>query len=305
MSKIQDALAKLQDTSGRRMVATGSVKSRTDSTIVAKVTASDADERGNSRVVCVDQTALRDAGLIAPEYHQELLTNQYRDIKRPLIAHAFGRRATQVEDGKIIAVCSAISGEGKTFTSINLALSMAQERDHSVILIDGDFAKPTISKMFGLDAELGLLDAIENPEIDIWSLVLKTDVEGLLVFPSGRPRTSATELLNSAAMEHAVAKIGAMANDQLVIFDSAPLLQTSESKAVASLAGQVVLVVRAESTPRAAVAAALSALDDQKAVNLILNNVRPGVERFGEYYGYGATAGDSKPVAPSKSDIFA
>ena len=88
----------------------------------------------------VDRRALRKAGLIAPEQDEQLLGNQYRDIKRPLIAHAFGKRATRVEAGNLIMVSSALSGDGKTFTSINLALSMAQERDHTVLLVDADVA---------------------------------------------------------------------------------------------------------------------------------------------------------------------
>lgn len=305
MSKIQDALTKIQDSTGRWRVEKRLGQSQTGSPIVAQMGARDADDYGDSRIVCIDQKALRNAGLIAPEYHQELLTNQYRDIKRPLIAHAFGRRATHIESGRIIVVCSALSGEGKTFTSINLALSMAQERDHSVVLIDGDFSKPQISKMFGLDGELGLLDAMENPEIDLRSIVLRTDVDGLCVLPAGRPRTSATELLSSAAMEQAVGELTSSVPGRIVIFDSAPLLQTSESKALASLAGQVVVVVRAESTPRDAVAAALGSLDDQKAINFILNNVRPGFERYGDLYGYGEKADESVKAAKSESEIFA
>ena len=166
MSKIQKALGKIQGPiTGARQRQSGE-PDIDDSIIVAKLIDKGTDQDASSvsdKCLHVDSQALKNAGLIAPDYHEELLANQYRDIKRPLIAHAFGKRATTIERGNLIMVTSAVAGEGKTFTSINLALSMARERDHSVILVDADVAKPHTSEMFGARDEPGLLDVLENP----------------------------------------------------------------------------------------------------------------------------------------------
>ena len=288
MSKIQKALKKIK---GAHAVDAGTAEKNLgseDPIIVAKVVDRGKKETTydvSDKCLHVDNDALRKAGLIAPEYHEQLLANQYRDIKRPLIAHAFGKHATKIDDGNLIMVTSALSGEGKTFTSINLALSMAHERDKSVLLVDADVARPHTSEMFGASDELGLLDVLENPDIPIQSLILPTDVNNLSVLPAGNPRQHSTELLASAAMEDVCKTISRRSDGQIVIFDSPPLLQTSEAKVLASLAGQVVIVVRAEETSQDAVADALATLDDGKSVNLVLNQVRKG---FGHYqYGYG------------------
>ena len=290
MSKIQKALNKLND---MRTIAPPEIGDKSvieDSVIIAKLV-----DRGTKKAtydvkdIClhVDRESLRDAGLIAPEYHEHLLANQYRDIKRPIIAHAFGKRATKIEDGNLIVVCSALAGEGKTFSSINLALSMAHERDHSVLLVDADVAKPHTSEMFGASDELGLLDVLENPDIPVQSLILPTDVDNLSILSAGRPRPNATELLASVAMENVCATLASLSEGHITIFDSPPLLQTSEAKVLASLAGQVVLVVRAEQTSHDAVLAALAAMDESKAVNLVLNQVRAGFTEYQYGYGYG------------------
>jgi len=311
MSKIQDALGKIQKGRPQPPGAVGKIPETEDSVIVAKLVDRGADVDAYSvsdKCLHVDDDALREAGLIAPEHHEQTLANQYRDIKRPLIAHAFGKRATKIENGNLIMVSSALAGEGKTFSSINLALSMALERDYSVLLVDADVAKPHTSEMFGAANEQGLLDVLENPSVPIMSMVLPTDLENLSILPAGKPRPNATELLASAAMDDVCETLAGLSEGQIVIFDSPPLLQTSEAKVLASIAGQVVIVVRAEETSQDAVAGALDSLDEGKAVNLVLNQVRSG---FGEYnygygYGYGQGYGDRKaePTRNEGSGLF-
>jgi exopolysaccharide/PEP-CTERM locus tyrosine autokinase len=256
----------------------------------------------------VDRQALREAGLIAPEYHEELLGNQYREIKRPLIAHAFGKRATKVHNGNLIMVTSALSGEGKTFTSINLALSMARERDYSVLLVDADVAKPHTSEMFGAESELGLLDLLEEKSSSVRSMILPTDVENLSLLPAGLPRPHATELLASAAMANVCETLAELTSGHLVVFDSPPLLQTSEAKVLVSFAGQVVVVVRAEETAQEAVSAAVATLDEDKAVSMVLNQLRTkGRESqygYGYGYGYGYSRKASEDQKEEKRGLF-
>ena len=298
MSKIQDALRRLQSEDrprdGERKGQVAQISPRTSQDL--DDTASLRYERPDI-VIEIDQRALREEGLFAPNYHARELADEYRQIKRPLIANAFGKRVVRVEGGNVIMITSAFSGEGKTFSSINLALSMAQERDHSVLLVDADVAKPHISKIFGVADEQGLLDIIENTSVVPDSLVIDTDVNGLSLLPAGSPRENATELLASDRMEEVIQQIATRFNNRLVIFDTPPLLDTSEAKVLMDFAGQIVLVVRAEHTPQGAVHEALHLIREEKVVNLVLNQSRmdPGKGSYG--YGYSAQSRRAYPAA--------
>jgi exopolysaccharide/PEP-CTERM locus tyrosine autokinase len=189
-------------------------------------------------------------------------------------------------------MASALPGDGKTFTSINLALSISRERDTTVVLVDADVAKPHISRIFGVDQELGLLDALSDPSLDIESLVLPTDVKGLSILPAGKPREHATELVASSQMKDVVRRLIAAHAHRIALFDSSPLLVSSESRALAAFVGQVALVVRAGRTPRQAVLDAIGHLGEGKSVGLVLNQGRASFSEglYGYGYGYGSRA---------------
>jgi exopolysaccharide/PEP-CTERM locus tyrosine autokinase len=240
----------------------------------------------------IDRQALRDGGVLAPINDDHLIARQIRDIKRPLIAHAFGKRATSVENGNLIMVTSALAGEGKTFISFNLARSMAEERDHTVLLVDADVAKPQTSRMFGLQDSIGLLDLLERAGEHLESAIVDTDTPGLSILPAGKPRPNSTELLASSRMEYLTQQLTSADRKRIVLFDSPPLLQTSESKVLAEFVGQIVLVVCAEQTPKGAVAEAVMSLGEEKAVNFILNKSTSNaiVTRYG--YGHGGYGGE-------------
>ena len=242
------------------------------------------------RLIKVDRDALRRVGLMAPEDEERHLMDQYRNIKRPLVAHAFGIRATKVPDGHLILVSSAVPGEGKTFTCINLALSIAMERDRSVLLVDADVAKPHISRLFGVEDRPGLLDLLDDSEaMDYADTILATDVPRLSIMPAGHVRANATELLASAEMEKLIRHMEEDDPDRIILFDSPPILVTSEARILTSLVGQIALVVHAGQTPQQAVLDAVSTIHEDKPVNLILNQARhSGVGNYyGGYYGYG------------------
>ena len=240
------------------------------------------------RIVHLDMQQLDAAGFLPPDHKQRQIGDQFRHIKRPLLAAALGRGTDAVPNGRLIMLASSLPGEGKTFTSVNLALSMALEKDISVLLVDADVAKPHISRMFGIDAEPGLLEALQDDALDVESLVLPTDVPGLSLLPAGKPSETATELLASKRMQAVVSALGAVRErNRVVLFDSPPLLLTSESRALAQPMGQVVLVVRAARTPQHAVFDAISCLGGQKPVALVLN-MSEVVDAAGYYYRNGA-----------------
>jgi protein-tyrosine kinase len=238
------------------------------------------------KLIRVDRHALRVEGLMPPEHQERALADQYRQIKRPLIANAFGRDTPKLPKGQLIMMASAMPGEGKTFTSINLALSMALEKDVSVLLIDADVAKPHISRIFGVVDEPGLLDLLRDESSQVESFIVPTDVPGLSLLPAGRRSDTATELLASQRMEQIARRLAERNPSRIALIDSPPLLLTSESRALAQAAGQIVVVVRAGYTPQQSVLDAISYLGEGKSVGLVLNQsvaATPG----GYYYSYG------------------
>ena len=252
----------------------------------------------NNKTLVIDKAALRAAGLLPPETQERQIGDEYRQIKRPLIARAFGRGTERVENGHIIMMASAAPGDGKTFTSINLAQSLALEKDLSVLLVDADVAKPHISTIFGVNKEPGLLDVLRDESLDVESVILPTNVPRLSVLPAGTLSETATELLASDRMHQVIARFGSYASNRIVLLDSPPLLLTSESRVLANLVGQIVMVICAGRTPQRAVFDALELLGDDRPVGLVLNqsDERSGSSYRYEYYGKGAT--EAEPTRP-------
>lgn len=248
--------------------------------------AAEGSVRVNGTRVRMDPRALRKAGFLPPKEYERQLAEEYRHVKRPLLANAFGIGVPKVENGNLIMIASAVSGEGKTHTCINLALSMAQEQDRTVLLIDADVAKPTVSRLFGLGRHPGLLDLLAGQVTDLHQVLVKTDVPKLRLMPAGTPREHATELLASNRMREISEELESRYPDRVILFDSAPLLATSESVVLAGIVGQIAMVVAAESTPKDAVREAMGRLDPDKAINFILNKARH--HSGADYYGYGA-----------------
>jgi protein-tyrosine kinase len=240
--------------------------------------------------VVIDSGALRAAGLLPPQQEEHQLAQQYRRVKRPLIASAIGRGAPRVQGGQLIMVTSALQGEGKTFTSVNLALSMSIDKDVHIVLVDADVAKPQISRLLGLEDAEGLLDALRRTDLEVERLIRPTDVPNLSILPAGTRSSEATELLASARMEQVTAGLAERDRQRIVLFDSPPLLHTTESHALAQSMGQVVVVVRAESTPQPVLLDALKLLEGHRAVSLVLNQSVKSA-RTAYYYRYGEGSG--------------
>jgi protein-tyrosine kinase len=242
-----------------------------------------------ARVVCIDLAALHAAGMLPPAHQEHEFAQQYRRIKRPLINNALGRGVAPLTHGNLLMITSAVPGEGKTFMTLNLALSLRLEEDVTVLLVDGDVVNPRISQILGVDKEPGLLDAIKDPHLSLASTIVPTDVPGLDFLPAGRPDTNATELLASARMHELTSQLAGENPARLVLFDSAPLLVTTEAPALAHFAGQVLVVIRAEQTSQQVVFDALETLDEGKSVSLVLNQTLRHSHGY-YYYQYGASA---------------
>jgi exopolysaccharide/PEP-CTERM locus tyrosine autokinase len=242
------------------------------------------------QLVSFNQDALRAAGMLPPVHQEHEIAQQYRRVKRPLINNALGRGVAQLAGGNIIMITSAVPGEGKTFMSLNLALSMRLEEDVTVLLVDGDVVNPRLTQIFGLESRPGLLDLVKDPALSAEQAILPTDLPGLSFLPAGRQEANATELVASARMHQVMSRLGSENPARLVLFDSAPLLVTTESQALAHFAGQVVLVVQAEQTPQHIVFDALETLAEDKAVFLVLNQTTHHSHSGYYYYEYGSGA---------------
>lgn len=285
MSLVEKALKKLQEQQREAPAASHPVIGTVTSVAAARP-AVPATHPRSDKIVKIDRAALRGAGLAPNPAQERRLASEYRNIKRPLLGAALGRgREPRVQAGNVIMVASALPGEGKTYTSINLAMSIALERDVTVLLADADLAKPHISRTFGVSEEPGLLDVLRGDVEDVETAIIPTDVAGLSILPAGRRTETATELLASNRMEQIIGELNRRDPNRIVLFDSPPLLLTSESRVLAGLVGQIVIVVRAASTPQKAVLEALSALGEGRPVGLVLNQREGSVHDT--YYGYG------------------
>ncbi len=231
----------------------------------------DAGHLSPARTLAINLATLQAAGLLPPQHMEREIAQQYRQIKRPLIDAATGRGAERLPNAHLVMVSSAMPGEGKTFTSVNLALSLSLERDVRVLLVDADLAKPHISRLLGVANEPGLLDVLRDPKLDVERVILPTNIPRLAVLPAGTHSDDSTELLASARMQEVVKAIGVRDANRMAIFDSPPLLLTTESRALAQVSGQVVMVVYAGVTSQQVVFDALTYIGTGPHVSLILN----------------------------------
>lgn len=242
---------------------------------------------GNSQFQSINLARLHRMGVIAPDAEKSQIAEEFRIIKRPLIANAFGQGTARVKNGNMIMVTSSLPGEGKSFCAINLAISMAMEMDRTVLLIDADVAKPRVPEYLGIHADKGLLDVLQDKNLKLSDVMIKTDIAKLTILPAGRTYKRATELLASDAMTRLVEDIGNRYPDRIILFDSPPLLATSEASVLATHMGQIVMVVEAERTSQEAVREALSHLQSCDVVNMLLNKATPtpGADYYYGYYG--------------------
>jgi exopolysaccharide/PEP-CTERM locus tyrosine autokinase len=224
--------------------------------------------------------------MVTPEGGRTPIAEEFRLIKRPLIEQAFNRKGGPVKHGNLIMVTSSLPDEGKTFCAVNLAISIAMEMDHTVLLIDADVARPSVPRFLGLKTEIGLMDILLDDKLDLADVMIKTNINSLSFLPAGTSHKHATELLASQAMSGLLDEIANRYPDRIVIFDSPPVLLTTEARVLAGQMGQIVLVVEAETTTQHAVQNVLRQIGSDGNVSLVYNKARrfSGAEYYGNYY---------------------
>jgi len=238
------------------------------------------------RRVELDLARIAAHGFVTPDAPRSRLADEFRAIKRPLLENMHGQSAAPVKRANCIMITSSILGEGKTFTAINLAMSLAAEVDSNVMLIDADVVRSAVLDRLGLRAAPGLLDVLTGRDLTAADVLLRTNVERLSVLPAGTARSNATELLASAAMGRLVDELAG--SDRILVFDTPPLLAAPETRVLAAQVGQIVLVVEAQRTSEGAVRDALELINDCPVVMTMLNKAR-GTARTSYRYGVHAS----------------
>jgi exopolysaccharide/PEP-CTERM locus tyrosine autokinase len=237
-----------------------------------------------SRRVTIDIERLRETGMVTPDAPNSKTAGEFRVIKRPLIANAQGKGVPALRRGNLIMVTSSLASEGKSFVAVNLALSIAMEVDTTVLLVDGDVIAPGVMRKLGLEESKGLIDLLTTPSLDVSDVLLKTNIDRLSVIPAGTPHGRASELLASDGMVRLIEELANQYPDRIILFDSPPLLATTESRDIATHMGQIVVVVEADRTVRSTVEDALSKLEACPVVMTVLNKAVES--ELGSYYGY-------------------
>ena len=233
----------------------------------------------------IDRDRLAERGMIIPEAGATALLEEFRIVKRQVLAAA---QAAGDAAARRVLICSPHPGEGKTFCAVNLAIAMAGERDTEVLLVDADFAKPSILSTLGLPRGPGLMDALADPAIAVEELVMATDIPGLFVLPAGNQTVADSEWLASARTAEILDRLTRGAPQRMVVFDSPPALAASPAAELAKHVGQALLVARADQTGRNALEDAVQLLGACPDIKLLLNaaHFSPSGRRFGSYYGY-------------------
>lgn len=300
MSTIEKALEKLQNAPASELKSSPATKNLDqtvhqqdpfDNAIKFDQIKTITPQTQTSRRFDLDLERLARSGFLTPESGRTQLAEEMRHIKRPLLLNAVNTDKNLTSRLNLIMVTSSRPSEGKSYTSLNLAMSIAKERDKTVLLVDADVAKPGITRVLGMDTERGLVDYLVDDTLALADVMMKTNVPNFRFLPAGKKHIHSTELLASESMLALAQDLSKRYPDRIVIIDTPPLLATSEASVLAGLAGQIVMVVEAEKTSKQELDEALALVDrESKYVGLVLNKARGS---FGtDYYGYYGSYGD-------------
>lgn len=236
--------------------------------------------------VTLDRQCLIREGLLTPEDEESALREQYRMVKRRLIATAFAEDHPGKNPPNLIEVTSSLDGEGKTFTTFNLAMSIAMERDVTVLMVDADLAHQSLSRITGLSDKKGLTEFLSGEVDDLADVVFRTDVPRMAVIPAGAQRPNAPELIASESMRRCTQELAGRYGDRVILFDTTPLLMSSQAATLAGHMGQILVVVEAGRTSEAAVRDAVALFADADVSRNLMLNKSVQARNYG-YYGYG------------------
>ena len=290
MTKIQEALKKLQKGAPPRpdpkVAASIGGKFRNDRSAIPVARRKKVTIEGEKQHI--DQEDLIRGGLLAPPDLGFSVADEFRRIKRPILENALRKGPEAPDQKNVVLITSPLPHSGKTFCSVNLAVSISLERELHVLLVDADVVKPHISREFGFAKRRGLIDLLVEDSQQISDCLVRTDINDIQILPAGTLHPRATELLASERMSTFITELSSRYSDRIILMDSPPLLVTSEALALADQVGQIVLVVESGETTHQALMETIELLNTEKATNIILNKSRHSMRSgyYGGGYGY-------------------
>ena len=239
--------------------------------------------KSNAKII-IDLEMLARKGFVATDSKRQIINEEYRVIKRKLLDTAFGPLSKSLRNSNIIMVTSARQGEGKTFTAINLALSIALEQDKTVLLVDADVLRPNVMKSLELKNEQGLIEFLLGEKEDLAEVMYRTNLDKLSIITAGKSHHLTAELLASERMFLAVEEFANRYTDRIVIVDTPPLLGVNETAILANLAGQAIIVAEESKTKLVDIGYAVKHLREEMAIGFVVNKTERGNQEGG--YGY-------------------
>jgi len=286
MSTIEKALAKKQE----KKVADDSSSETSATTEVQQTSIDSTNQKQSSAMLNINKESLLERGYLIDSGERKSIKEEFRQIKRKLLNNAFGNASKMLNNPNLIMVSSAKPNEGKTFVSINLALSIALEQDKTVLLIDADVLRPSVTRELDVDKTDGLIEYLLDEEKDVSEVLYNTNIDKLKLIPAGEPHHLSNELLASERMASLAKELAERYPDRIVIFDCPPLIGVTETPVLANLMGQAILVVEESKTPLANIKEATEHLNEDLALGIVVNKaIRSHKDMYGYYgYGYGA-----------------
>jgi protein-tyrosine kinase len=222
-----------------------------------------------------DLAGLQAAGLYPPERFARRLRDEYRAIRREVMGASLEKLgATGQAVGPVVAVTSPGPGEGKSYTSLNLALSIAGQGVYDVLLVDADFVKRTVSIACNLGDRPGLAELLSHPAASFFDYAYPTQMPRLHILPAGTA-SSAHDLFAPARVAAVFEPIRSAMTEHIVIIDTPPILISSDTPVILDVAGQVLLVVRAGKSLQDAAREAVNRIRKTLPVGVILNDWSP------------------------------
>ncbi|MDP1992309.1 MAG: polysaccharide biosynthesis tyrosine autokinase [Syntrophales bacterium] len=195
-----------------------------------------------------------------------MAAEQYRRLRTYVI------RPGMENSPKTILVTSAMAGEGKSMTAINLAIIIAIELNSNALIVDCDLRNPSLSRWFGFQEKKGLSDYLLG-DAELPDLLVKTSVDKLSILPGGTLQDNPVELIGSKKMSALIADLKARYDDRYIILDSSPLLATTEPSVLNEMVDGILFVIKSGDTPRESIQQALKLLDKKKIIGVVLNNL--------------------------------
>jgi receptor protein-tyrosine kinase len=286
MNLIEEAAKRLRQLEAAGVVRAPHAPHDTTAAVQPRLVPAEPGKRAEARPAparTLDLARLQASGFITPALQHSKLMQEFRLIKRPLIKHALGRSATQTPNRNLIMVTSALPNEGKTFVAVNLAMSLAMEVDCRVLLVDADVLAPSVPEVLRIEPAKGLMDVLTGTGTPLREMFLSTNVERLSLLLAGTRHANSAEFLASDSMTRLLAELSSRYPDRIVVFDSPPLLATTESRALATHMGQVIVAVEAQRTTNGALESALSTVESCPVVYTLLNKTPES--KVGSYHG--------------------